>query len=157
MFLNKKNLYLVIKIIFISFLIFFPIKASEVRIIDGDTIHINKDKIRFSGIDAPELNQTCISNNQEIKCGIISKELLTKKIANKKPFCIREGVDQYRRILAECFIEQESLSSFLVRNGYAFAYRRYSEKYIKDEDYAKENLNGMWSMIFEFPWDFRKK
>ena len=157
MFLNKKNLYLVIKIIFISFFIFFPIRASEVRIIDGDTIHINKDKIRFSGIDAPELNQTCISNNQEVKCGIISKDLLIKKIANKKPLCIREGIDQYRRILAECFIDNESLSSFLVRNGYAFAYRRYSEKYIKDEDYAKENLNGMWSMIFEFPWDYRRK
>ena len=80
-----------------------------------------------------------------------------KKIANKKPICIEEGVDQYKRILAECFIEEESLSSFLVRNGYAFAYRRYSDKFIKDENFAKENRNGMWSMIFDYPWDFRRK
>jgi len=157
MFLNKKNLYLVIKFIIIFFSTIFLIEASEVKIIDGDTIHINKDKIRFSGIDAPELNQTCLSNNQVIKCGILSKELLIKKIANKKPSCIKEGIDQYKRILAECFIEKESLSSFLVRNGYAFAYRRYSDKFIKDENFAKENRNGMWSMIFDYPWDFRRK
>ena len=157
MFLNKKNLYLVIKFFIIFFSTIFLYEASEVKIIAGDTIHINKDKIRFSGIDAPELNQTCLSNNQVIKCGILSKELLIKKIANKKPICIKEGVDQYKRILAECFIEEESLSSFLVRNGYAFAYRRYSDKFIKDENFAKENRNGMWSMIFDYPWDFRRK
>ena len=157
MFLNKKNLYLVIKFFIIFFSTIFLIEASEIKIVDGDTIHIDKDKIRFSGIDAPELNQTCLSNNQVIKCGVLSKELLIKKIANKKPICIKEGVDQYNRILAECFIEQESLSSFLVRNGYAFAYRRYSDKFIKDENFAKENRNGMWSMIFDYPWDFRRK
>ena len=157
MFLNKKNLYLAIKFFIIFFSTIFLIEASEIKIVDGDTIHIDKDKIRFLGIDAPELNQTCLSNNQVIKCGVLSKELLIKKIANKKPICIREGVDQYNRILAECFIEQESLSSFLVRNGYAFAYRRYSDKFIKDENFAKENRNGMWSMIFDYPWDFRRK
>ena len=50
----------------------------------------------------------------------------------------------------------ESLSSFLVRSGYAFVYRKYSKKFIKEEDFAKENKLGMWSMEFEYPWDFRK-
>ena len=50
----------------------------------------------------------------------------------------------------------ESLSSFLVRSGYAFAYRKYSKKFIKEEEFAKGNKLGMWSMKFEYPWDFRK-
>ena len=50
----------------------------------------------------------------------------------------------------------ESLSGFLVRSGYAFAYRKYSKKFIKDEEFAKENKFGMWSMEFEYPWNFRK-
>ena len=29
------------------------------RIIDGDTVHINKYKIRLEGIDAPEIKQKC--------------------------------------------------------------------------------------------------
>ena len=31
----------------------------EIRIIDGDTIHINKFKYRLHGIDAPEMKQLC--------------------------------------------------------------------------------------------------
>ena len=50
----------------------------------------------------------------------------------------------------------ESLSSFLVRSGYAFAYRKYSKKFIKEEEFAKENKLGMRTMEFEYPWDFRK-
>jgi len=50
----------------------------------------------------------------------------------------------------------ESLSSYLVRRGYAFAYRKYSKKFITDEDYAKVNQIGMWSMEFDYPWDYRK-
>jgi endonuclease YncB( thermonuclease family) len=45
----------------------------------------------------------------------------------------------------------------LVRQGYAFAYRKYSKKFIKDEDYAKEKKMGMWNMKFLFPWDYRRK
>ena len=73
-------------------------------------------------------------------------------LGNKK-----EGKDQYKRILAECFVNNLSLSSYLVRKGYAFAYRKYSKKFIDDENYARENNLGMWSMNFEYPWDYRKK
>ena len=58
--------------------------------------------------------------------------------------------------LAECFVNNESLSSYLVRSGYAFAYRRYSKKFVPDEDYARINKIGMWSMEFDYPWDYRK-
>ena len=64
--------------------------------------------------------------------------------------------DTYRRTLAECFVNGESLSKFLVRSGYAFAYQKYSTKFIKDEEFAKANKLGMWAMTFQYPWDFRK-
>ena len=82
---------------------------------------------------------------------------MIKAIGNKKINCVREGKDQYKRTLAECFINDLSLSSYLVKNGYAFAYRKYSKKFIVDEDFAKSNNLGMWSMKFEYPWDWRKK
>ena len=66
------------------------------------------------------------------------------------------GKDVYKRTLAECFVNGESLSKFLVRSGYAFAYRKYSTKFIEDENFAKANKLGMWAMIFQYPWDFRK-
>tara|TARA_Y100000590_G_scaffold179570_1_gene204695 strand:- start:466 stop:921 length:456 start_codon:yes stop_codon:yes gene_type:complete len=131
--------------------------ADNLRVIDGDTIVLNGEKIRFSGIDTPELKQKCISNDEEVFCGKIAKNILVKKIGNKIPRCIREGKDIYNRTLAECFVDGESLSSFLVKSGYAFAYRKYSHKFIENEEFAKKNKLGIWSMKFEYPWIYRKK
>ena len=158
MYLNKINLFLVISICLIFFFLTYnDVKSYEIKIIDGDTINLNNEKIRFTGIDTPELKQTCNKNNEIIYCGIQARQLLINKIGKNKVNCIKEGKDQYKRTLAECFVNDLSLSRFLVRQGYAFAYRKYSKKFIEDENFAKNNNMGMWSMNFEYPWDWRKK
>ena len=149
--LIKLSLYL-----FFGILIFSSANSDLLIVTDGDTIRIGDERIRFSGIDAPEIKQTCIYQEIEFKCGEFSKNLLIEKISNQEVSCIRENTDQYGRTLAECFVGKESLSSYLVREGYAFAYRKYSNKFILDEEYAQSKGNGMWSMDFMFPWDFRK-
>jgi len=158
MYLSKKWAILAISIsVLVFFLINNEIKSQDIQITDGDTIKIDGEKIRFSGIDAPELKQTCLKNNVIIFCGLEAKNLLIKIIDNNDVICVYEGKDQYRRTLAECFLGDLSLSSYLVRNGYAFAYRKYSKKFIQDEEFAKENKNGLWSTEFEYPWLWRKK
>ena len=158
MYLSKRKVILVISI---SALVFFftytDIKSQDIKITDGDTIKIDGDKIRFSGIDTPELKQTCDKDGVKILCGLNAKKILVNKIGNNKVTCVREGKDRYKRVLAECFVNNESLSSYLVRSGYAFAYRKYSKKFIPDEEFAKSNKLGMWSMKFDYPWDWRKK
>ena len=129
--------------------------ASHVTVIDGDTIRLGDVKIRFSGIDAPEINQTCVASEGKVACGKISRDLLIEKVTNNKISCTDEGKDFYGRVLGECFVNGDSLSSYLVREGFAFAYRKYSNKYIEDEEYAKFNKLGMWSMEFQYPWDYR--
>ena len=148
-----KKLIGILALIFLACNISF---ANNLKIIDGDTIVLNGEKIRFSGIDTPELKQTCLKDNQKVSCGITAKKLLIEKLGNSTPECISEGKDTYKRTLAECFVNGESLSKFLVRSGYAFAYRKYSKKFIKDEEFAKANKLGMWTMTFQYPWDFRK-
>mgnify|MGYP001279494832 FL=1 len=158
MYLNKIKLFLAISICLIFFFLTYnDVKSYEIKIIDGDTIHLNNEKIRFTGIDTPELKQTCNKNSEIIYCGIKAKQLLIDKIGKNKVTCIREGKDRYKRTLAECFVNDLSLSRFLVREGYAFAYRKYSKKFIEDENFAKNNNMGMWSMKFEYPWNWRKK
>ena len=139
MFSNKIKVFLLTSICLIFFFVtYFDVKSSEIKVIDGDTIHLKNEKIRFSGIDTPEIKQVCNRNGKVIKCGIEAKELLTNKISNNKVKCVKEGVDRYKRILAECFVNNQSLSKYLVREGYAFAYRKYSLKFIEDENYAKK-------------------
>ena len=140
-------------------LLLFPtaLTAQDLKVVDGDTIHIGKTKYRFHGIDAPEMSQVCMKENKNIKCGVVAKDKLLEKIGSQKVTCKQEAIDRYKRIVAECFVNNESLSGYLVKNGYAFAYRKYSKKFIEDEEYAKQNKLGLWAMNFQYPWDYRKK
>jgi endonuclease YncB( thermonuclease family) len=157
MYLNKRKVILVISVSVLVFLFsYIDVKSQDIKITDGDTIRINGEKIRFSGIDTPELRQMCLKQGIKTPCGLTAKKILIDKIADNEIVCIREGKDRYKRTLAECFVNNESLSSYLVRSGYAFAYRKYSKKFITDEDYARINKLGMWSMEFDYPWDFRR-
>jgi len=142
---------------FLLLLCFNSFAEEKVKVIDGDTIHIGKLKYRFSGIDAPEMKQLCNKGGKEVLCGLLAKNALIDKINNSPVTCKIEEVDRYKRLVAECFVREESLSKFLVKNGYAVAYRRYSMKFVEDENYAKENKLGLWSMTFEYPWDYRTK
>ena len=158
MFLNKRKAILLISIsLIIFFLTYNQVKSQIIKIVDGDTIHLNGEKIRFTGIDTPELKQTCVKAGVSDPCGITARQILIDKIGNNTVECIVEGQDQYKRSLAECFVNKESLSSYLVRKGYAFAYRKYSKKFISQENLAKKEKLGIWAGTFEMPWEWRKK
>ena len=88
----------------------------------------------------------------------ILNENTTEKIINKKLKCLIEPQkDYFGRYLGECFINNESVSAYMVRNGLAFDYPKYSKKkYSKDQIYAKNNKLGLWSMEFDYPWIWRK-
>ena len=138
--------------------------SGKSKIIDGDTVKINNKKIRFSGIDAPESyffgkKQLCILNNIEILCGQLSKDKLIEKIGNQIVNCkIEKNKDQYNRLIGECFLKNKSLSVFMVKNGYAFDYPKYSNgKFREHQIYAKKLSLGLWQMQFEYPWIWRKK
>ena len=135
------------------------------RIVDGDTIHIGEYKIRLEGIDAPEMKQTCklqylklsfLSFNKTYYCGVKSKEKLSKKINNKKINCKISSRDRYKRYIATCFKNKTNLNKWMVRNGHAVAYLRYSKKYYRDENYAKKKGLGLWRGAFLRPEKWRK-
>ena len=150
----KKIIYFLIFSFFLSTIL--TASEKKIQVIDGDTIHIGKLKYRFFGIDAPEIKQICEKDNTKIQCGVIAKSVLKNKIADKIPECVVKDKDRYQRLVAECFIGKESLSRFMVREGYAVAYSQYSKDFIEDEKYAKENKLGIWSMNFQMPSEYRK-
>ncbi len=124
------------------------VAKGKARIIDGDTIEINKEKIRFGGINSPERNEVGYR---------LAKDKLTEKIAKNIITCVREkNKDKYRRTVAECFINGESLSSFMVKKGYACDYIYYSKgKYAKEQKYAKANKLGIWKMKYNTSWEYK--
>ena len=122
------------------------IAIGKASIIDGDTIIIEGEKIRFAGIDTPERNKV----GHEF-----SKKKLKQKIDNNVVVCIREpNLDPWGRTVAECFIGYDSISSYMVKNGYACDYVKYSKKkYAKEQLYAKSKKLGIWNMNFDPKWE----
>ena len=124
---------------------------------DGDTIKIFNKRIRLHGIDTPEKKQICIKNSKEYNCGKEATTALIKKINGKKVVCkVQDKLDRYKRYIGVCFAGKINLNKWMVRNGYAVAYRRYSIDYIEDENYAKRNKLGLWSGSFINPEKWRK-
>ena len=153
------------KIFNISLIILFTLSfktiASEIsgitRITDGDTIKILNKRIRLHGIDTPEKKQICIRNSKEYKCGQEATTALAKKIDRKTVVCkVQNKLDRYKRYVGVCFLGDLNLNKWMVRNGYAVAYRRYSKDYIQEENYAKKNKIGLWSGHFIHPEKWRK-
>ena len=147
-------------VLIFSFFVFQQTYANEIigvpKIIDGDTIKILKKTIRMHGIDTPEKKQMCIKKSKQYNCGQVATEALIKKINKKQVVCsVQKKLDRYKRYIGTCFVEKVNLNKWLVRNGFAVAYRRYSKEYIADEAYAKENKLGLWSGYFMNPEKWR--
>jgi len=147
--------------LFFILLLITSLVAGEIkglpRIIDGDTIHIDNNKIRLNGIDAPEKKQICTKSGDEYSCGSVSTEALIKKIENKPVIChVASNKDRYGRFIGVCFVGGTNLNKWMVINGYAVAYRRYSKDYVQDEEYAKKHKLGLWAGIFLEPEKWRK-
>jgi len=173
MYLNKIKLFLAISICLIFFFLTYnDVKSQELKIIsgiakvvDGDTIKVEKKKIRLFGIDAPESKQFCqkawlsisfISFNKDYACGEISTNKLKIKINNKFIMCKSNNKDRYNRFIAECYKDKININKWMVSNGYAVAYRKYSKKFVAEEDLAKKEKLGLWSGTFQMPWEWRK-
>ena len=152
------------KLIFVAIILLnlnTKIIASEISgfavITDGDTIKISNNRIRLYGIDAPERNQMCTKNSKKYNCGTDATIALTKKINKNRVKClVQENKDRYNRHIGICFVKNEDINKWMVRNGYAIAYRQYSKDYISDEEHAKVNKLGLWSGIFLKPEKWRK-
>tara|TARA_Y100000768_G_C23981639_1_gene686157 strand:- start:2103 stop:2636 length:534 start_codon:yes stop_codon:yes gene_type:complete len=173
MFFTKRKVIILFIISLIFFLLsYHDVKSSEItsvsgyaKVTDGDTIKIDTFKIRLDGIDAPEKKQKCkrpyftifvFTFYENYFCGQKSTEALIKKINNQKVNCKIYDIDYFKRFIGECFIRKTNLNSWLVSNGHAVAFRKYSNKYVSEETLAKQEKKGLWQGKFEMPWNYRK-
>jgi len=143
------------------FLIPLPTWASDsiigaASIIDGDTIEVHGQRIRLHGIDAPESRQECIRNGESWLCGKDATQALADKVGSGLLECLPKDRDRYGRTVAVCRLDGEDLNAWIVREGWALAYRHYSLDYVADEDAAREAKRGIWASEFTPPWEWRR-
>jgi endonuclease YncB( thermonuclease family) len=128
------------------------------RIVDGDTLTVGSSKIRLQGIDAPETDQICLNaSGDRWTCGIEARDRLIAHIAAREISCVSSENDVYGRELGHCSLVGEDLNGWMVRQGWALAYVKYSSAYVAAEEEARTHQRGLWQGAFIAPWDWRHR
>ena len=126
-------------------------------VLDGDTVMLSGERIRLLGIDAPELSQMCLdAAGHGSPCGRVAAEALIARIGVSPITCVGDTRDRYGRLLATCFLGDLDVHGWLVLQGHALAYRKYSMRYVAEEAGARALKRGMWAGTFVAPWDWRR-
>lgn len=126
--------------------------AASQTITDGDTIKVDGTIYRLWGIDAPELKQDCPDG---WPAGHLAASHLQKLISGRTVACERRDTDRYGRTVAVCRVAGEDLGALMVRDGFAWAFIRYSSAYAAEEAAAKSRRLGVHNHDCLAAWDWR--
>ena len=129
--------------------------AGVATVEDGDSLAIGGRKIRLHGVDAPESRQVCTRDGKPWRCGQASATALADHLGRRTVVCRVVDRDRYDRLVSECTVGGESVNAWLVRQGWALAYRHYSGAYVGDEVAAQAAKRGVWGSEFTPPWEWR--
>ncbi|MYM56553.1 thermonuclease family protein [Thalassovita mangrovi] len=141
--------------------LFLPVMAFAapqglVRVVDADTLDVGGVRVRLHGIDAPESSQRCRTEQKVAwDCGAWAAAWADRAFAGKQAECEALDTDQYGRVVATCRIDGQDVGEALVSNGVAFAYRKYSTRYVPAEDRARARMAGLMGMQVQSPAQFR--
>lgn len=124
--------------------------------IDGDSLRSAGKEIRLSGIDAPELHQTCRDEHgAEWACGRQAHAHLRAIVSRGTLTCTSNGTDRYGRTLATCNVSNIDVGDTMVRAGYAVAFM--SAGHWAAELEARYHKRGIWRGTFDRPQEWRRR
>ena len=132
-----------------------PVFALEITYFyDGDTVKINDHgheyKLRLTDIDAPERNQAY---------GLKSRRALMQFCKNTSVQVQLMGMDKYQRKLGKLACNNQDVSFYMLKSGYAWFYHQYSSDSALElaEMEARDNKRGLWRAKQQTPpWAWRK-
>ena len=130
--------------------------SGRASVTDGDSLRLAGRQVRLHGIDAPESRQTCVANGKRWRCGAAATRALSRRIAGRSVTCQQKDRDRYGRVVAVCGVGGRDINRWMVRQGWALAYRRYSRVYVGEEKAARAARRGLWRGQFVPPWKWRR-
>jgi endonuclease YncB( thermonuclease family) len=126
------------------------------KVREGHLAQVGTTRIRLGGIDAPSVDQLCLNTmGERWTCGVAARDELIRHADNKNWTCHPIRTDLRGRVVARCEVDGEDIQKWMVRNGWALSYVRFSHDYDADEKAAREAKAGMWQGAFIAPWDWR--
>ncbi len=135
-----------------------PVLVGRVtEVTDGDTIHVALASgpivVRLHSIDTPERSQPW---------GQQATAALARRLPQGAQVTLQPITqDEYDRLVAVVYLDDENLNAWMVQQGHAWAYRRYLDdaQYCAWEQQARVSGLGIWSLPPSkriAPWEYRK-
>jgi endonuclease YncB( thermonuclease family) len=81
-------------------------------VIDGDTIEIHGQRIRFWGVDAPEGQQRCTRDGQSWRCGTDAANALDRHISARTVTCTERESCRYGRMVTGCDVAGDDIGAW---------------------------------------------
>lgn len=125
-----------------------------VRCIDGDTakfrIQGKEEKVRFLGVDAPEMSHPGGEEASKYTCDMLEK---AKRIEIEYDDN-SDIYDKYDRVLGWIFVDNHNLSELLLSKGYAevkyvYGNYKYIEELCESQDKAYQQRVGIWEVRYD--------
>jgi hypothetical protein len=145
----------------IAVLLCWPVLAAELTgrasIIDGDDRDPRQSASAYSASMPRNRGRPGEAAGQTYRCGQQAALGPADSIGQRTVSCEQRDVDRYRRIVAVCRVDGEDIGAWMVSQGWALAYSRYSRDYFDEELAARANKRGMWRGTFMRPWLWRER
>ena len=131
--------------------------SGPATVIDGRTLEVGGKRFRLWGIDAPDLDQTCLTaRGDRYYCGRIAKAGLIDITVGSTVECRPLAQDTDYIWFATCAAAEFDLSRGMVHSGWALADRTRTQDYVDTEYKARKAGRGLWKGRFVPPWEWRK-
>lgn len=131
-----------------------PLIGRVEHVADGDTLTLavgdRRHRIRLGEIDAPEQDQPW---------GSEARRALAAKVDGQYVRVVVETVDDYGRQVGKVWLGNRDINRELVREGHAWAFRRYlnDTSLLDDEAAARTARSGLWRRADPVaPWQWRQ-
>lgn len=118
--------------------------------VTGDVLRIDRQLVRLTGIEAPELEQRCSGREKGgWRCGATAQTALRDLVRGKQVRCVVSGTDDRGRSLGSCTIatkdaSAKDIAADLVSAGHVFAAEGIYPAYASNERDARDAKRGLW-------------
>ncbi len=132
-----------------------PAVEGTATVVSGDTLRLNGQSIRLSGVEAPEAEQSCGGTGREARwrCGETARNQLRDLVRGKQVRCeLASGGER-----GVCRIGAQDIAADLVSRGHIFAQQGLFSSYGRFEQDARNAKRGLWKGTAERPEEYRSR